>query len=643
MENDEQQKKKRYLRVLSLLYMQIDEFNQMKDKSIKDNNRTFECYLVNKDMIDNYKELFLYETISKFIQILKEKKKGEINFDYFSKNNILDNVFNNIGIDFSKLEPIKKKLIPPFFEVETLKIQGYAYPYNFFILRKEIFDSLFEKEINNNNIEFSNTFKLYKMLIGKEGVFIWNLNKQKGYISIYFSDDCSSEINKIYLYKEEEEFLKELNKNIITKGRREYFLFRNIKNNDLGLFNLIDDGKIIGKYINVFRSQKFEEKTESKESNNLVPLVKKDEQKIGKINDFIKYLLINLFYIEDLRKYSFTFEKEENSLLGAYSSFAKSYEENINSNLSKQINTFINVFSGKSLGDSVQFNEENKNQALEKLIENVIDTFNKETNQELKKIKANNKGNDFQNKILDLFYGEKNIENSINQNNNNNNNQKNNKKAFFTLYIDSRDLTYGMTSISLNNILDINNLKKKKIDIQKLPNLLIIIIENNGLVEVPFELNISYGYYKKDYKFLSSIRKYDDNIDNYFSIVKIGNNLYKTHFNYTKNSYESEEIKDNNELRNELNKSIIFFYETTMREVNYSSGNNEIFTSASSFFSTASIQPTNYSSNSFIANCEGYQDINNTGNLIYNQFYNNNNTNMINNNNINNNNNIYNK
>ena len=674
IKDDEQQKKKRrYIQLLSLLYMQISEFNEMKNKSIKENFKEnclykdntkdkdnvkdkdittkgsdndknkddaedkpkyeyLKCYLVNKDMIDNYKELYLYQTISKLIEFLKGKKKNSINFDYFKNNeNVLENCFKNLGIDYSKLEPLVKKLIPTFFETEKLKLQGYYYPYNFFILREEIFEYLFEKEIKNQKINIE-SFKLYKMLIGKEGVFIWDLNKenkQNKYISIYYLNDCISEINKVYLFKEEEDFLKELYNNILDKKDiKEYYLFRNIKNNEIGLFNLIDDGKIMGKYINLFRSQLFESKTESGElKKSLTILVKKDEQKIKKINDFLKYLLINLTYIKDLNEYSIYFTKNKDSLLGAYSSFAYSYKENINSNLDKQIDTFIDLFSEKSLGDSVKFNEENKNQAFEKLIENVIDSFNTESKP--KKNKTDNTVNNDQNKIFDLFYGEK-LEQAKKKIIKQNNKKKEEieeivdiKKVFNTLYINPNDFTYdGKTSIDLNMIMDINYLKCKGTYIQKLPNILIIVLENNNLIEVPFKLNVHYGYYNKEYKLLSTIRKYD-NMDNYFSIVIIGNDFHKIFFNSSKNSYENEIIYD----KNEINKSIIFFYETTMKEENYSSGNNEIFMG---IFSSAGVQQNKNTSNNFIINNGGYQDINNT-NLIYNQFYNNNN--VINNNN----------
>ena len=681
-DDEQQKKKKRYIQLLSLLYMQIYEFNEMKNKSIKENfinkdnvkdkdndvkdkdiykkvkdntkdkddakdeYKYLKCYLVNKDMIDNYKELYLYKTISKLIEFLKEKKKA-IDFNYFNNNkNILENCFKNVGIDYSKLEPLEKKLIPTFFETEKLKIQGYYYPYNFFIIREEIFKYLFEKERYNqkNNLELS-SFILYNMLIGKEGVFIWELNKenkQNKYISIYYLNDCFSEINKVYLFKDEEDFLKELNNNILDKKEiKEYYLFRNIKNNDVGLFNLIDDGKIIGKYINLFRSQYFEEKKVSGEfKKSLTIVVKKDEQKIQKINEFLKYLLINLTYIKDLKEYSINYiknkENKESSLLGAYSSFAKSYNENNNSNLENQINNFINVFAEQSLGDSVKFNEENKNQAFEKLIENVIDSFKKESNP--KKNKTDKTSKNDQNKIFDLFYGEQkddninqnNIKNEVNKeevNKNGVDSVKIQKKVFNTLYLNPNDFTYdGKTSINLNMILDINYLKCKGIDIQKLPNILIIILENNNLIEVPSKLNIRYGYYNKEYKLLSSIRKYD-NMYNYFSIVRIGNNLCKISYNSYKKIYENEIIYD----KNEKNKSIIFFYEATMKEENYSSGNNEIFTIENRAFRSVSVQSRSNPSNNFFVNNGGYQDINNTRYLINNQFYNN--TNVINNNN----------
>ena len=623
MKNDDGKKKERYIKLLSLLHLQTYQFNQMKIKSIKDNPQELICYLVNKDMIDNYKDLSYYNSISNIVDYIIKKKP--IQFDNLFEEQVLKDFINKVGIDLKKIEPLEKKLIPTFLETETLKIMGYYYPYNFFLIRKEVFEYLFE---NPDNIP-KKEFKEYKVLIGKEGVFIWNATKEKvnenGYIFVFFLNDLCSEINKIYLYKEEEDFKNELNNNIIGKKIKEYFLFRNIKNIDEGLFNLINDGKIMGKYINLFRIQNLVEEENIKEElkKNFDPMLKVGDKKVEKINGFLKYLLINLFYIKDLREYSKLIINKESSLLGAYNLFAQNFNENINTNLEQLINNFIKVFKEKSLGDTVFFNEENKNKAFEKLIENVIDSFNKESNQISKSNKNTNEINE--NKIFDLFYGEK----SVKQNNNNNNNQDNKKKVFSTLYLNLNNIMDGSSPTNLNFIMDINNLKNMEIEINKLPNLLIIVLENNNLIEIPFILNIRYGYYKKDYKFLSSIRK-DDNNDNYFSIVKMENELHKIIYNSNKNTYENE-ICD----RNELNKSIIFFYETTMKEEIYTSGNNDIFGS-NQIFASSNTQPNNNISNNFIMNNEGYQDINNTGNSVYNQYYNNNN--FINNNNIINNN-----
>ena len=62
-----------------------------------------------------------------------------------------------------------------------MKINDIDYPYNFFILKKELFEqkiTLTESNINN--------FTKYKVLIGKDGIFIWNEEKDKNKIIIYY-------------------------------------------------------------------------------------------------------------------------------------------------------------------------------------------------------------------------------------------------------------------------------------------------------------------------------------------------------------------------------------------------------------------------------------------------------------------------
>ena len=585
----EKKRKKKYIKVLSLLQMQISEFNIMKKETIKENKPFLQCYLINKDIIDNYKDLYLYNAVSNCLENLK--KNYNINYEYIYKNDaILEKIFEKIGIDYKKLEILEKKINPMFFETETLKIKGNEYPYNFFILRKEIFDLLFENKKTD--------FKLYNTLIGKEGIFFWNSEKKNNYISIYFLNDFSSEVNKIYLFKEEEDFLNDFKKNIKGKEIKDYLLSRNLRNKEVGLFNLIDDGKIIAKYLNITKCQIYEDDDDydydeiEDNETKLDEVIENEKKKKIIIDDFLKYLLINLYYINELSDYSINFMNKENkepSLLNAFSLFVNSYKKDQKMKIETEINNFLKVFSDKSLSDNVRFRE--KNQAYEKIIQKVIDSFNIESKP--KKNVNNSSENNNNNKIIDdLFYGEKKSENYLY-------NEKDNNikiKVSNILYIKDSNNDYLK---SINQAFYNSNIAIK-------PKILILILENNNLVNIPIELEVS----NQKYIFLSCIKKYE-NMDNYFSFVKLGDKYHKIYFNSNNNNYEDEECDEQ-----ELNNSFIFFYEI-IKEENYTSGTNDIFQSSD-------IYSTNVETNKIIIDSEGYHDINSSGNLCHSTLYNNN-------------------
>ena len=282
-------------------------------------------------------------------------------------------------------------------------------------------------------------------------------------------------------------------------------------------------------------------------------------------------------------------ENKEPSLLNAFSLFVNSYKKDQKMKIETEINNFLKVFSDKSLSDNVRFRE--KNQAYEKIIQKVIDSFNRESKP--KKNVNNNSENNNNNEIIDdLFYGEKKSENYIF-------NEKDNNikiKVSNILYIKDSNNDYLK---SINQAFYNSNIAIK-------PKILILILENNNVVNIPIELEISY----QKYLFLSCIKKYE-NMDNYFSFVKLGDKYHKIYFNSNNNNYEDEECNEQ-----ELSNSFIFFYEI-IKEENYTSGTNDIYS-------------TNVETNKIIIENEGYHDINSSGNIGYNILYNNNNN--INNN-----------
>ena len=211
MEDEEQIKKeKNYIKLLVLLQIQITDIEELNKKTIENIDKPLKYCLVNKDIIDNYKNLEIYPEVSKNLVKIKTQNPSLFNFDYFSKNDTVNEVIRDTIIKNHKLD-IGEDELSFFFEAEKLKINGFEYPYNFFILRKEILDLFYKTGIIKNSNNSECTFNTeYNLLIGKEGVFIWKSIKQKEYLVVYFLNEYDSEINKIYLYKEEKDFINEL-------------------------------------------------------------------------------------------------------------------------------------------------------------------------------------------------------------------------------------------------------------------------------------------------------------------------------------------------------------------------------------------------------------------------------------------------
>ena len=283
-------------------------------------------------------------------------------------------------MDIDKFNIFEENIIPALFETEKIKIQNFEYPYNFFILREDVKNLLFKKQIQDKEID-NNIFIPFKILIGKEGIFMWNSNKQNNKIAIYFMENSKCEISKIFIYEEESEFLDELTKNIKGKTPKQYFKFRNINNRETGFFNLIDDGNIICKYLNIKRSNISEEDEIDKENEDTQSKFQKVITNIDKnkklIENFLKCFLINLYYIKEFRENckGLKFENQSNNLLYEFCLFVKKFDKDNINKYEKETKNFIEVFFNKKLGEAITFNEDYESSTYEKIIQNVIKTF----------------------------------------------------------------------------------------------------------------------------------------------------------------------------------------------------------------------------------------------------------------------------
>ena len=512
-------KLKAYLKILISINLQIYEINHFKKNFIKNINSPLKYCLVNKDIIDNYLQTNINSLVIKEIEELKNKNElfnSDDSINSENLNKIMINIFNIIKERENEFpEPSS---IQYYLETEKLKINEIEYPYNFFIIKKKLLDLILGKSDNkdnnisdedkrdeDNNINENNIYEEYNTLIGKEGIFIWKSipqvkkptknDKKKQNIIIYclYCNNDEMEIkdfkiNKIFLFNNEEEFINEFQKNISGKNAFDYFTFRNIKNK-IGFFNIIDDGIIIGRYINIIKSDNFEDIVEEEDDDDidmnpsLNNLIRQAEDKDKTIEYFLKHLLVNLYYIKDFldfindikMKNIINEENNKNDLIYALSELFINYDNK--DELKTKINNFIEIFKKKSLGENISFNS---NIAFQNIIKKVINEFHKEIN--FKKEKQN---------FLNLFYGEKEIIN------NNNIIQNNDKEKFCSIFTDPEIFKEKNKVFHIKEIMNLKIWDNSEI---LLSTILILILYNNGAKFMPSKLIIDDGNNKYEYK-----------------------------------------------------------------------------------------------------------------------------------------------
>jgi len=166
-------------------------------------------------------------------------------------------------------------------DIEKLKLENKELLYNFFIVRKDVLEILLRKSNKDNNDEENDNndiitgFTQYNIRIGTEGIYIWKKeNKENEEIVVYFLDVGKLETNlktfkvkRIYIFENEKVFKKELKNNIIGKSINDYISSKNIFNSKSGIFNLIDNGEIIGSYINIMMVENFHDEDINEDSN----------------------------------------------------------------------------------------------------------------------------------------------------------------------------------------------------------------------------------------------------------------------------------------------------------------------------------------------------------------------------------------
>jgi hypothetical protein len=562
-------KEKQYIKNSIYLNLQKKELSELMSKSMKEENKMPKQYklkLINKDIINGYLDPQLNE---KIIQILNNQNKKTSEFNDQDINNII----KNINVENKKdRESLVEELTLEFLFPEELKVNNLKFPTNFYIITEERFNKIF------GNMKNLTDFKTYNAYLGKEGIFMWIVgdmisiesegqtkDNKKALYYIENNDIDDLNINKIILYKNEEELNEQLGK-IFEEGKENYFENRNIIKDELGSYNMINDGKIIGKYINVIKNIKEKNNQmqnsvgESIESERIENEYERIKEKEGLINIFLPYLLICFAKIEKLKTGLEELEKNNKNFKGLLQKLLKIIKS-VNTNkdnknnktiqeIEKSIFKFEDEFLKKDFILNFSYKNDNKLEAFKNLIEMLLNEFHQEIYVE-DKLEPKKKFEDLKKStiIFDLFFGLKTI---------------NKKKKFFNTIELKTDDT-GNQNVNIEDLLIHYKFKQEEL-VLLFPNVLILLItDDRNFLKLPLDFNLKYDNKDNNQYKLKSCIQILGNQPYSFIINDKSKNFYKVSFDYDENNTFLSKFENSNidEINGKLSKSNynIFFYE----------------------------------------------------------------------------------
>jgi hypothetical protein len=567
-------KERKYIKTLIYLNLQKKEISELMAKPISE--KIYKLKLINKDIINGYSDEQMNKEIMSF---LNNQNKKTSEFNEQDINNIIYNIMKNKNKNKNKKESIVEELALDFLFPEELKVNDIEFPSNFYIITEEKFNKIFENNLTD--------FKTYDAYLGEDGIFMWiegdmitnegNEKKEetKDYNKVmYFIEENNNindlKINKIFLYKNDD--FKEQLDGIIKEGKTKYFDNRNVIKDDLGCYNMINDGKIIGKYINVIKeSQEDKGKEVNNEIQNSIKEInesKRIENEIKRIKEkeelnqmFLPYLLICFSKIEKFKK---GLEQNKEGILRLLLEIIKSVDNKKKKDFGDNLIKFEKEFKKKELIHKFSYPYDNKTEVFKNLIEMLLNEFHQEIYIENKE-NPRKKFDDFKNStfIFDLFFGLKKI---------------NKRESFFNTIELNTDGT-GNQEVKIEDLLIHYKFKQEDL-VLYFPNVLILLINDQGkLLKLPLEFNLEYD--KKEiniYKLKSCLQM---SSENFFSFLKKDKNqdFFKISFDYNKDdklipTYENSNIEEINENLSQYYN--ICFYEIDVENINNNDNNTEV-------------------------------------------------------------------
>ena len=529
------QEKLAYLRHIIYLNIQKKEMNQLTKNTIK-GQKPIQCILINKDIINDY----MNEGISNAIYFDLDAYKIKNNLNNYSElydSNHINEIVNEKSDKINDIDLSEKFFNPGLLTVEDSKMNDIEYPSNFFILRKPIFDHILA--ISGSLLL---EFKTYDVLIGKEGIFIWEEKpneKNEFKFIIYYIKEIKNEeeynINKIIL-------LKKKPKDNLNK----YLELTKLKSKS-GYFNIIDDGKIIGKYLNVIKNTNYQ----YRESNvglldelKMKAEIESFEKKSKMFDLFLSHILLSLLNVEKLKQYFLNMEKiyEKNRLFKIFINIIKKLDSD-KYDFDPDIKNFLNIMNERNLSEKLETSE-NKEETLKNLIILLLDEFQNELNKQKEKNAIN---------IFDIFNGIKDV-------------------SSVKISFNSIDIRYTSQGNSETNLISSIYKYKEEEKIQSFPEVMFLsVYDKNNKIIIPSDFQIkSSETEREEKKYILRSSIFFQEGDNMASIIKNKNNEKFYKLTLTNESIiEKEEINDKKYLSN----GFIFFYEVEKTDNKKEEGN----------------------------------------------------------------------
>jgi len=532
--------KKKYVRNIIFLNIQKKEMIELTKNSIE-NQVPIECKLINKDIVNDY----MSEGISDKIYFYLDTYKINNNLNNYSEMYDIKHI-NNIIKEKEKSEKIndidlsEKFLNPGLLIAEDLKMNDIEYPFNFFILRKSVFNEI--KAAFDLRKSLLKELKNYEVLIGKEGIFIWEEKpneKNEFKFIIYYIKEIKNEeeynINKIIL-------LKKKPKDNLNK----YLELTKLKSKS-GYFNIIDDGKIIGKYLNVIKNTNYQ----YRESNvglldelKMKAEIESFEKKSKMFDLFLSHILLSLLNVEKLKQYFLNMEKiyEKNRLFKIFINIIKKLDSD-KYDFDSDIKNFLNIMNERNLSEKLETSE-NKEETLKNLIILLLDEFQNELNKQKEKNAIN---------IFDIFNGIKDV-------------------SSVKISFNSIDIRYTSQGNSETNLISSIYKYKEEEKIQSFPEVMFLsVYDKNNKIIIPSDFQIkSSETEREEKKYILRSSIFFQEGDNMASIIKNKNNEKFYKLTLTNESIiEKEEINDKKYLSN----GFVFFYEVEKTDNKKEEGN----------------------------------------------------------------------